>query len=177
MLDVAAQQARPGGVVDVVLRAVQRRRTTPARLRACLGTRRSHRWRGLLADLLDDADQGVSTPLERRWVHDVERPHGLPPGAVNRPDLDQRRRYRDVEYELWGLVCELDGREAHPDDQRFRDRERDNLVTASGRRTLRYGWREIVDDPCGVAAEVARVLRSQGWSGTPRRCCPTCPVI
>ena len=29
----------------------------------------------------------------------------------------------------------------------------------SGRRTLRYGWHEIVDDPCGVALEVARVNR------------------
>ena len=84
-------------------------------------------------------------------------------------------RYRDVEYR-WGLVRELDGREAHPDHARHRDRRRDNRVTVSGRATLRYGWREVVGDPCEVAAEVAEVLRRLGWPGEARRCGPTCPV-
>jgi hypothetical protein len=127
-------------VVDVVLRVVQRRLTTAERLGACLATRRSHPYRHLRVDVLADTASGVQTPLERRWVRAVERAHGLPVSAVNRPDDDGRRRYRDVEYLPWGLVCEVDGREAHPDDERFRDRRRDNRVTVSGRRKLRYGW-------------------------------------
>jgi hypothetical protein len=63
-----------------------------------------------------------------------------------------------------------------PDDERFRDRARDNVVTVSGRRTLRYGWREVTDDPCGVAAEVAAVLQDLGWTGSPRRCGPGCSI-
>lgn len=176
VLDMADTQARPAGVVDVVLRAVQGRVTTPDRLRTRLTARRTHCWRQLLLDLLADADRGEVTPLEYRWVTHVERRHGLPSGVINRPDHDLRRRYRDVEYLGWGLVCELDGRDGHPDDQRFRDRSRDNLVTVSGRRTLRYGWREIADDACGVAAEVAAVLHSQGWPDAPRRCGPACSL-
>jgi ribosomal protein S30 len=156
VLDAAAAQTRPEPVIDLVLRAVQRRVTTADRLRAGLDLRRAHRWRRLLEDLLGDARDGVTSPLERRWLRDVERRHGLPPSRMNRRDVDGSRRcYRDVEFE-WGLVRELDGHEAHPDDARFRDRRRDNRVTVSGRRTLRYGWREIAGDPCGVAAETAR---------------------
>jgi hypothetical protein len=174
VLDLAADQTGAEGVIAVVLRVVQRRLTTSARLRRRLAGRRAHRWRALLEDLLIDTARGVQSPLERRWVHDVEQAHGLPTAAVNRADDDGRRRYRDAEYLPWGLVCELDGREAHPDDARFRDRRRDNQVTVSGRRTLRYGWREVVTDPCGVAAEVASVLRDLGWTGTPHPCGPDC---
>jgi very-short-patch-repair endonuclease len=70
-------------------------------------------------------------------------------------------------------VVELDGRDAHPDAERFRDRRRDNRVVVSGRLSLRYGWREISDDPCAVAAEVAAVLRHLGWVGE-FRMCPRC---
>jgi hypothetical protein len=174
VIDVAAQFVRPEPVIDLVLRAVQRRRTSPRRLAECLAGRRAHRWRDLLTELLVEAAQGVNSPLERRWVSDVERPHGLPEGSLNHREVTRGGvRYRDVEYEP-GLVCELDGREAHPDDARFRDRGRDNLVAASGRTTLRYGWREVVGDPCGVAAEVGDVLRQRGWAGRPQVCGPRC---
>jgi len=66
--------------------------TTPVRLRTRLTARRTHRWRRLLLDLLTDADHGVATPLEYRWVTHVERRHGLPHGVINRPDRDFRRR-------------------------------------------------------------------------------------
>jgi hypothetical protein len=108
----------------------------------------------------------------------VERRHRLPGGERNQADSDgaQQRRYRDLRYRRWRLVIELDGREAHPDWARFRDRRRDNAVAVAGDVTLRYGWRETVSDPCGVAAEVVQVLRLQGWTGTARSCGPGCPV-
>jgi hypothetical protein len=211
LLDVVDASTDAGRVIDLVLRATQGRHTTPARIAQTLAARSRHRWRGLLRELLAEVEGGVQSPLERRWLHMVERPHGLPPGERNHPErvvgervaserrpagarpVGERRlpgsqpqasgarrpvtRYRDVRYRPWRVVVELDGREAHPDDARFRDRLRDNAVAAGGEVALRYGWRETVADPCGVAAEVVRVLRRQGWPGTPRRCGAGCAVI
>jgi hypothetical protein len=178
VLDLADEATEPERVVDVLLHATQSRITTPARLVATLSERRRHRWRALVRDVLDDAGQGVQSALERRWLTDVERRHGLPRGERNAADTgdDGRRRYRDVRYRGWRLVVELDGREAHPDWARFRDRSRDNASALGGDVTVRYGWREVAADPCGVAAQLVTVLRLQGWAGTPRRCSPDCPV-
>jgi len=43
-----------------------------------------------------------------------------------------------------------------------------------GARTLRYGWPDVTGHRCRTAAEIAAVLRGQGWTGTLRRCGPTC---
>jgi hypothetical protein len=178
VLDVAASSQRPEAVVGLVLRAVQNRRTTPERLRAELAGRRTHPWRSLLAGLLADAQDGAHSALELRYLRDVERAHRLPRGARNTPERTPsgRTRYRDVRYR--GLVIELDGVEAHPADRRFRDRARDNEVALAGELTLRYGWHEVVADPCAVAAQVATALRRQGWRGRPKPCsrAGSCPV-
>jgi very-short-patch-repair endonuclease len=107
----------------------------------------------------------------------VERPHALPKGkrqalAVN----GSRRAYRDVLYEDFGLVVELDGRVAHPDDRRWLDISRDNAAAATGLITLRYGYIDLTRRPCLVAAQVADVMTLRGWAGSPRRCSPGCPV-
>jgi hypothetical protein len=178
LLDVVDATPDPVRVVDLLLRAVQSRHTTPDRLRSYLAARSRHRWRGLIGDLLADAHEGVQSPLERRWLSDVERRHGLPKGERNRPETgtDGRRRYRDVRYRRWNVIVELDGQEAHPRWAAFRDRHRDNAVAVGGVLGLRYGWHETVGDPCGVAAEVVGVLRVGGWTGVARGCGPGCPV-
>jgi len=171
LLDACAVQQRPEAVVDLVLRAVQRRTTTAARVTAAVHVRSRLTWRALLLDLLSDVEEGVLSALERRWLRDVARPHRLPAARLNAAEADGRRRvYRDVRFEGWPLVVELDGRTAHPDEERFRDRRRDNRVTVTGRRTLRYGWHDLVQDPCAVAAEVAAVLRLLGRPADPVRC-------
>jgi hypothetical protein len=176
-LDAMAEMTRPEPVVDLALRVLQRRLTTVGRLRCQLENRRTHPWRQVISDLLTEAGHGVRSPLELRWVRTVERPHGLPRSTINASEIEGGRRlYRDVRYDRWNVICELDGHEAHPDDARFRDRIRDNGVTVSGRRTLRDGWREVASDPCGTAMQVAQVLRSEGWTGTLTRCSPSCPV-
>lgn len=72
-------------------------------------------------------------------------------------------------------MVELDGRAAHPDEWRERDDLRDNaLVEAEDTRTLRYGWVSTASRPCETAAQVAVVLRRQGWPETLRPCGPTC---
>ena len=175
VLDVS-ETARPGVVVDIVLRSIQRRPTTALRLRAALSSRPRHRHRWLLQEVLDEAGSGVHSQLERRYLRDVERRHRLPAGRRNRAERGTggSNRYRDVRYRPWLTVVELDGRAAHPADEAFRDHRRDNAAAVAGDVVLRYGWRDVVDHPCQVAAEVAAVLQRRGWSGTPLPCGPRC---
>ncbi len=164
--------------VDVVLRAIQRRLTTAARVRDVLARRHRHQWRRLLLEVTSDAAQGVASPLERRYLRDVERPHGLPVGQRNRqePGGAGRHEYRDVRYLRWQTVVELDGREAHPPEEAFRDLRRDNRAVVDGDSVLRYGWRDVIGSPCLVARQVDAVLRARGWGGAAGACSAECTV-
>ena len=175
VLDVC-ETAGPMVVVDIVLRSIQRRLTTALRLRAALSSRPRHRHRALLQEVLDEAGSGVHSQLERRYLLDVERRHRLPSGRRNRAERGSggSDRYRDVRYPQWLTVVELDGRAAHPADEAFRDHRRDNVAVVAGDVVLRYGWRDVVEHPCRVAAEVTAVLPGRGWSGTPLPCGPGC---
>lgn len=67
-------------------------------------------------------------------------------------------------------------RAAHPAESRWRDMRRDNAGLAEGVVTLRYGYADVTERPCQVAAEVSQVLRSRGWAADPRRCGPGCAM-
>lgn len=174
MLLLVDQAATDAAAIDALVSVVSSRRTTSSRLRAELA-----RWprvtrRDLLLELLDDVEDGVASALERRW-RQLERAHGLPAAKRNNAvDHDGRRMYRDLDYEPFAAVAELDGRLYHPHTERFRDRMRDNLAARQQKFALRYGWREVVHDPCGCARELADVLRACGWTGQLRRCTSTC---
>jgi len=135
------------------------------------------RWRGWITAALQDAADGVHSPLERNYVNGVERAHGLP--AARRQAgrmLGSGMRYLDNLYEDYDVCVELDGLAAHPPESRWRDARRDNANRALGTKTLRYGWPDATERRCATAAEVAAVLRQHGWQGTPRRCGPDCTV-
>jgi hypothetical protein len=83
---------------------------------------------------------------------------------------------QDVRYERYQLIVELDGRAAHPGQERWRDIHRDNASAADGCVTLRYSWSDVTLRTCEVAAEVGRVLRSRAWIGQLRPCGPDCTV-
>ncbi len=163
-------------IIDLVLRACQRRITTAAHLAGALDARKKIRRRALVSDLIAEAAVGVASALELGYHRDVEVAHGLPTGDRNRPEgRPGRRRYRDIRYVEFRLVVELDGRAAHPADERERDDLRDNeLLLEEGIRTLRYGWRSVSLHRCTIAGQVAQLLRAGGWTGTPRRCGPGC---
>lgn len=154
----------PGAAVGWVTRAVQRGRTTPARLRDRLEHRHRLKHRVLLEELLVEVEDGATTPLEVRARRTVFRPHGLPMG-----EWQARRGSRgyviDDAIDEYDVLIELDGRRGHVEEGAFRDRVRDNDHARAGWTTLRFGWREIADDPCGVAAQIAQVLRERGWPG------------
>ncbi|MET0965061.1 MAG: hypothetical protein ABWZ02_01615, partial [Nakamurella sp.] len=64
--------------LDIVLRATQRRITSADRLRRSLRQRKRQAWRSLLIEVLTDIEDGVASPLERRYRRDVELAHQLP---------------------------------------------------------------------------------------------------
>lgn len=174
LLDLC-QSATPRTVEDLVTRAVQRGLTTPQQVLRALSVRSRHTCRRLLEDLLEDVAEGAESPLELRYLRHVERPHGLPRGARQRPSSD-RRALRDVLYEAYGFVVELDGRRGHAGEGRFRDMRRDNAALLARLSTVRYGFGDVAGSPCEVAWEVAQLLMMRGWPGPFQRC-PRCPTL
>lgn len=163
-----------GQVVNVVLQALQERRTTVARLQAAVERRSRLRHRLLLTDLLADAAEGAESALELRYLRDVERAHGLPAGTRQH----QRRHplgrdVRDVRYDAFATVVELDGRRGHDGAGRFRDMRRDNRAVVDGEAVLRYGWWDVVERACVAARQVGGVLGLRGCPDRPRPC-PRC---
>jgi Transcriptional regulator, AbiEi antitoxin len=77
---------------------------TPARLREAMGRRSRLRWRAEISVGLDEVADGVHSWLERRYLHAVERPHGLPLGeaAGEAPARPAHRVHRH-------LVCGVRG--------------------------------------------------------------------
>jgi hypothetical protein len=177
VLDVCDGVAEPAAVVDVVLRATQRRTTTAARLATSLERRARQRWRALLVSILRDVRDGVASPLEREYARRVERAHGLPAARRNRPDRSAGRRvYRDVRYLPFEVLAELDGRTYHPPELAHLDRRRDNAEVVAARPVLRFGWREVVGEPCRAAEQVSMVLQQHGWQGQAYPCGPECAL-
>jgi hypothetical protein len=135
------------------------------------------RWRAELDDVLAAAGSGIHSVLEYRYLRDVERAHGLPPSRHQvRAVIDGKVVYRDVCYEEYQAAVELDGRLAHPDEERWRDSHRDVKAGVQGVQTARYGWRDVYGHPCETALLQAQILRRRGWRGFPKPCSPGCPV-
>jgi very-short-patch-repair endonuclease len=135
------------------------------------------RWRTELAAALGLGADGVHSLLEFRYVNRVERPHELPVATRQfRVTRAGQHQYQDVTYQAYGVVVELDGRVAHPVEYRWRDIRRDNASNADDQRTLRYGWADVTEQPCWVAAQVGGLLSRRGWDGQLRRCGATCLV-
>lgn len=156
----------------------QRRRTTPDRLLSEIAGRSRVRWRREAQAVLADVSDGAETPLELEYVRRVERPHGLPQAHRQRHRrVSLRTQWIDADYVDFRTRVELDGRIGHVGDGSFRDRQRDNSSSEEGWHPLRYGWVEVYDQSCGVAAQVARILRRNGWPGELHRCGPGCGVV
>jgi hypothetical protein len=176
VLDLVCAAGTLDNAVAWVTRALGRRLTTQARLRQAMELRAKMSWRTEIAALLSPDAEGMHSILEYRYHRDVERPHGLPEGTRQaRFRQGSRNAYRDRYYPAYLTVVELDGRAAHPADERWNDVRRDNATSAGGILTLRYGWLDVTERPCKVAAEVALALATRG-SINARPCSSGCPV-
>lgn len=122
----------------------------------------------LLKDAVAAASGGAESTLEARYLHEVERAHGLP--AADRQFRTRRSVRSDAAYRPYLVLVELDGRQGHEDRWRQRDNRRDALSAAQGWVTLRFTWADVISDPCLVAETVASTLRTRGWDGSGQRC-------
>ena len=175
-LTVASRATTEDAAVAVLADVCQARRTTALRLQATLARMPRLARRRTLGAVLDDAASGAFSALERRYLVEVERAHGLPRAERQRVVREDRRTaQRDVDYRGLRTVVELDGRLGHEwAADRWRDLDRDLAAAVAGDLTLRVGWRQVLE-PCRLAASVAAVLRARGWKGSLRLCGPSCP--
>jgi hypothetical protein len=178
VLDLAEAAETIDDVCGWITRAFGRRLTNEWKLRATMGLRKRLRWRNDLDVFITAAAEGAHSPLEFRYDRDVERAHGLPRSRHQVPFTKPNgsRGFRDRYYEKYGVVVELDGNEAHPSEDRWKDRARDNAAAAEGKQSLRYGWKQVRWAACETAVEVGRVLRLHGWDETPSPCSPSCVI-
>jgi hypothetical protein len=171
VLDLASG-CPPGDAVGLVTRAVQKGLTTPERLRQLLDARPRQRHRALILGMLTDVAAGAESYLEMLYLRTVERAHGLPRGARQTPNPDLPYE-RDVKYDRFRLLVELDGRIGHEGEGRFRDMDRDNRHALRDELTLRFGYYDVSGRPCSVAFQVYLALVKRGYP-EPFRRCPNC---
>ena len=180
VLDLVAIASSDAEAVEVVLRSCRLRLTTPDRILRAMRTMLRVRRRWLIESVCGDSREGRTSPLEIRYHRNVVIPHGLPRGRAQAParSVDFSTAYRDILYEEYGVIVELDGRLGHEAESAvFRDQGRDNAATLTGAATLRFGWMAVGGQPCPVAAQVATLLRLRGWPSHARRCGPACAVL
>jgi hypothetical protein len=179
VLDLIQAAATFENAYQWICRAVGRRRTTAERIRAAMDARKKMRWRRELEIALGDAGQGALSVLEYRYVRYVERPHGLPVAQRQvRVRQQTGNRYLDNLYEAYRVCVELDGTAAHPADEQWQDKRRDNWnLVHENIITLRIGILDLGDRSCDTARDVALRLQLSGWQHNPRPCNrPSCAV-
>lgn len=167
VVDLSAE-LEPDAIVSVLAEAVGRRGVRPGEVSACLAATERHPHRRLVEELVSDVAAGALSPLEVRYLRQVERAHGLP--AARRQRSPYSRYHSDVWYADYGVMIELDGRSFHQGQAALDDMSRDNDHQLVGIITLRFGWRHVVGDPCAVATAVSLALREKGWPGRLRPC-------
>lgn len=172
VLDLCAEAQDEDEVVGWVTKALTKTKLQRSSLRGYTRNTRTQPHRGLILDMLSEKESGIESPLERRYLHDVEIAHGLPVGARQVHPTSGSRT--DVGYVEFHLLVELDGDKHHRGLAAQNDMDRDNEHRLLGLITLRFGWSAVVGDPCRTARQVAQALRQQGWTGQ-LVACPRCP--
>jgi hypothetical protein len=176
LLRIASTAQSEDSAVAVLADGCQSRRTTPARLAAELDETARIPRRRFLSSVLDDVAEGANSALERRYLNHVERAHKLPRACRQRRDAGAGGPFRDVVYPAQATIVELDGRLGHEwAAERWDDLDRDIDGAASGRLTVRAGWRQVLQ-PCRLAVGVARILVARGWDDRLRPCGPSCSL-
>jgi hypothetical protein len=177
VLDLVQDAATAEDAFNWACSACQRGLTTAERLCSSMCGRKKMRWRAELSAALTDIAEGAHSLLEHRYIHRVERPHGLPRAERQvRVIRGTRYSYLDNDYRAYRVCVELDGRIAHPDHRRWLDNHRANALAAEGRVTLRYNWADASWRFCVTAWQVGQALHQGGWSGALRRCGPECKL-
>lgn len=153
VLDLLATCPSAGDAIALVARAVQSGSVDARVLQRRLGA--GIRWSSDVLEAIDDVAGGSHSYLEVRFAR-LLRAHRIPLG---RRQARHGRTRVDMLYP--DVVVELDGRLGHDAaNEIWRDMERDNIQSLSGRIVLRFGWADVTDRPCDVAQQVATALRT-----------------
>ena len=180
VIDLVEASISVDDVYGWVTKAFGRRQVTVdvVDLLVAVQSRRKLRWRAELKEAIVVAAGGAHSALELLWDKSVEHAHGLPISRKQVPFVKEGGRvgYRDREYAPFGLIIELDGKKAHPDEQRGHDSARDRQASVGRKETMRFGWRETRYAGCKSAVQVIEVLWRRGWRGRPKPCSRGCPV-
>ena len=178
VLDLAARTRSPDVVVALITSACRSGATSVEDILKRMGRRKRQRHRDLIKAICHDVSGGVRSVLERAYLNRVERPHGLPRGRRQAPArAGESHVVRDIDYDEYATVVELDGRKGHEGVGQHRDAARDNFASEEGKTTLRYGHAPIFGSPCDVARQVANVLQRHGWTGSLSPCGPKCASL
>ncbi len=155
--------------------AVSGRRTKPKSLLAEIERRTRVPNRALLCQMLGQVAGGTHSALERRYLVDVETPHGLP--TATRQAGPHAAHRGDAWYQQFGVMVELDSKLHHSGGAAFRDLNRDNDHALMGIITLRFGWADVTGIAvCHTAQVVADALTARGWAG-PLSPCRRCARV
>lgn len=160
LLDLAA--VLPRGLEPALNEAEVKRLTDPLSLAAVVARYPGRRGVATVRRVLDAGTACgtiVRSRLERRFLPLLDR-SGLPRPQINAP-VKLAGTWLEVDL-LWrseGLIAELDGFATHGTRQAFeRDRARDRALQVAGWRVVRITWRQLLDQPDVLAAELAALL-------------------
>jgi very-short-patch-repair endonuclease len=172
VLDLVAAAPTFDHAYTWISRAVFRNLVTTSALRGALARRSRFRWRAWLNDAFAEARDGALSPLELRYVGDVERAHRLPVSQHQaRRQINGKTHYKDNWYPEYRLAVEIDGPAYHESEQVQQDKDRDNAnLAADDVKTFRFGPVAVTERACETAAMVAVTLQRNGWHGVPRPC-------
>ena len=171
VLDLAASE--PATRVRLLLEAAQRRDLLAVRrIEAEIAASNGHRGVGVLRAALlelDDEPPSVRSSLEARFL-ELVRGSGLPQPIVNVLVADE---LIDARWPGHDLVVEVDSWAYHRSRRAFEaDRRRDNRLTLTGQRLLRFTDTRIAREPDAVIAELRAafsVTQPQPQPGRPLR--------
>lgn len=148
----------------ILLMAVQQRLISPKQLRDAAKTTRGRRRRAFVREVVRDISMGVQAIGELDFSR-LCRERGLPEPFLQEVREDSRGRvYLDVRFRC-GLVCEIDGVQHDFALQPTADRIRQNEVTLSSDKVLRYTNIGLRLDPDVFLDQVERGLRQMGGIG------------
>ncbi|MCZ4556337.1 hypothetical protein ABIC28_003720 [Rhodococcus sp. PvR044] len=175
-IDLAVDQPTARLAYGSVVASVTNGGIRLSRLQSRIVDRKPRRYNRAIADACSMLANGIQSVLEFHYAVDVERAHGLPDAVRQGPvTVDGVTLYEDVTYtgSAAVLVVRLDGHRWHSSRKvRRRDRRRSNAASLAGRDQLVFGWEEVNEEPCLVAAEVRALLERGGWRGA--NPCPNC---
>lgn len=179
VIDVMAERIRAEDVAGAYAALTEAcfRRTHPDRVLRVLERRARVHGRALIRGMLTDLRDGACSVLERGYLRDVERAHGLPRGERQvASTATGGLTKQDVRYKTYGLVVELNGRAVHDNTETWdADARRDlaELVTSDAV-TARMTYGLVFREGCQTARRLETYFRRKGWTGA-FLLCPRCP--